>query len=65
LQETIRAEVEPFRHMTPAERLQWFVKLQKSMDAFVRLRGAAAMANERRDPEFWRHWKDPAYGRPK
>ena len=35
--ESVREETEAFRHMSPAERLEWFVKLQRSMDAFVRL----------------------------
>ena len=58
---SVREEVEPFRRMTPAERLRWFVRLQKSMDAFVRLHPPA------RDPaedDFWKHWRDPSHGRP-
>ena len=62
---TVRAEVEPFRTMTPAERLAWFVRLQKSMDAFVRMRPDAAESRDPADREFWRHWRDPAYGRPR
>jgi hypothetical protein len=60
--ECARAEVEPFRDLTPAERLEWFVSLQKSMDAFVRLRTPSPDPGQN---EFWRHWKDPQHGRPR
>lgn len=60
--ESVREEAEAFRHMSPAERLEWFVKLQRSMDAFVRLQPSRA---RREDDEFWRHWRDPMHGRPR
>jgi hypothetical protein len=58
--ESVLEEAEPFRQMTPAERLEWFEKLQRSMDAFVRLHPP------RREPaedDFWRRWRDPTHGR--
>ena len=60
--DSVREEVEPFRHLTPDERLEWFVKLQKSMDAFVRLRGPA---RDIEDDDFWRRWRDPLHGLPR
>jgi hypothetical protein len=53
--ESVRDEVEPFRHMTPEERLEWFVKLQKSMDAFVRLQGPMPDPPE---DDFVKRWRD-------
>jgi hypothetical protein len=60
--ESVREEAEAFRHMSPAERLGWFVKLQKSMDAFV---GLHPVRPRREDDDFWRRWRDPMYGRPR
>jgi hypothetical protein len=60
--ETVREETDAFRHMSPAERLEWFVKLQQSMDEFIRLQPPRP---RREDDDFWRRWRDPMHGRPR
>jgi hypothetical protein len=60
--ETAREEIEPFLDMTPDERLKCFEGLQRAMDVFVRMhRPVDDPANR----DFWRHWRDPGYGRPR
>ena len=58
--ESARAEVAPFLDMTVEERLAIWARLQRSMDAVVRLNPPIDDPAAR---DFWRHWRDPMYGR--
>jgi len=60
--ECARTEVEPFLDMTPEDRLVVWSRPQRSMDALVRLNPPI---EDPADSDFWRHWRDPAYGRPR
>jgi hypothetical protein len=57
-----RAEVEPFLEMTPEERLATWAQLQRSMNEFVR---SHPPIEDPQNRDFWHHWRDPAYGRPR
>jgi hypothetical protein len=52
--------VEPYRDMTPLERLRSLAVINGWMDAML-----AGRAPEREDGEhpFWMHWKDPLLAR--
>ena len=60
--EWARRAVEPYAHMTPAERLRALSVLNGWVDAML-----AGRLPETEDGElpFWMHWKDPSLGRPR
>jgi hypothetical protein len=60
-EETARRAVEPYRHLTPAERWAAFAELLREMETLSAGRPGARSPD---DENFWRHWKDPSLGRP-
>jgi len=59
--ECARAEVEPFLHMTIAERLAVFDALQRAGDQLL---AGRMPVRDPADDDFAARWRDPAVGRP-
>lgn len=60
--ECARAEVEPFLHMTIAERLAVFAELQREAERM--LAGRIPVRDPAEADDFAARWRDPAVGRP-
>ena len=60
--EWARRAVEPYAHMTPAERLQALSVLNGWVDSML---GGRLPETEDGEFPFWMHWKDPSLGRPR
>ena len=61
-EQTARAAVRPYRDLGSIERLEALVSLLREMDALLAGRPPLRAPD---DVEFWRHWMDPARGRPR
>lgn len=56
---SVRAAIAPYRKMTSEERYEAFRRLLQEMDALL----DGPPRRTRDEEEFWRHWKDPFYGK--
>jgi len=61
-EETARAAVRPYKGLTPRAKLEALAALLREMDALLAGRRPRVAPD---DAEFWRHWTDPARGRPR
>ncbi|MFV1959501.1 MAG: hypothetical protein ACC662_08835 [Planctomycetota bacterium] len=61
-EETARAAVRPYRHLDAPARFEALAVLLRGMDVLLRGRRPVRAPD---DVAFWKHWKDPTFGRPR
>lgn len=61
-EECARAEVEPYAHMSVAERIAVFDGLQRDADLVL---AGRPPVRDPADDDWWLRWRDPSVGRPR